>query len=445
MSRILGIELRRCGALLAGAATAAIGVTGLYVLALTGQTALWDQQWNILAFFQRIMLVIIWPLALAAGAWQAGRDRRNRVEELLGTTPAPRWQRMRPSAVVTAACLAAGYLLVLAGGAPKVAAVAGYPGTGWPAVTLVGVLALVAAGWLGLGVGRLLPYAYTPAVLGVGSLAALLVAVEATRPSEITDPGAALLLPFFTSTISEFEMVAGPVSTGQAWWFGGLAAGGLVLYLATSPLARLLAVVPPALGLALAAPMLTVPLEKAFPADPAAVAEVCTTDDGPRVCVTAAHSRRLPALAAPAREALRLLAKLPDPPVSVHEAVPDPGRAQPAAEAWVDGDNLGQTREPAELTARILAGAGTPLCVRPDEDAYLDVLRARSVAAAWLHGSHPVPGQHFFGTEQAVRDEMWQTFTALPADEQVRRVAAVRAAGLTCGDQAAALGVGAGR
>ncbi|MER7169595.1 hypothetical protein ABT336_26510 [Micromonospora sp. NPDC000207] len=443
MTRILRIELRRCGALLTGAATAAVGVAGLYVLALTGQTDLWDQQWNLLAVFQRIMLVILWPLALAGGAWQAGRDRRNRIEELLGTTPAPRWRRMQPSAVVTAACLVGGYLVVLVAGAPKVAVAAGYLGSGWLLVALVGALTLVAAGWLGLGVGRLLPHPYTPAVAGVGSLAALLAAIEVTRPSEVTDPGAALLLPFFTNTISEFEMVAGSVSAGQAWWFGGLAAGGLVLYLARNPLVRLLAVVPPALGLVLAAPMLTVPLEKAFPVDPAAVAEVCTTDDGPRVCVTAAHSRQLPALVAPARDALRLLEKLPDPPVSVHEVVPNSDRAQPATEAWVDSGNLGLTRDPADVTARILAGAGTPMCVRADDDAYLDVLRARSVAAAWLYGSYPVPGQTLFGDEQAVRDGMWETFTALPADEQVRRVAAVRAAGLTCGDQAAALGIGA--
>ncbi|MDI6105575.1 hypothetical protein QLQ12_44045 [Actinoplanes sp. NEAU-A12] len=217
------------------------------MLALTGQTALWDQQWNLLAVFQRVMLVILWPLALAAGSWQAGRDRRGRIEELLGTTPARGWRRMRPSAVATALCLAVGYLLVLAAGAAKVA---GYPGDGWPAVTLVGVLALVAAGWLGLGLGRLLPYAYTPAVLGAGSLAALLAAIEATKRDDATVPGPALLLPFFTSTLSEFQAVAGSVSSGQAWWFGGLAAGGVVLYLATSRLARLLAVVPPALGLA---------------------------------------------------------------------------------------------------------------------------------------------------------------------------------------------------
>lgn len=445
MSRIAVIELRRSGALLAGAATAVIGVAGLYVLALTGQTALWDQQWNLLAVFQRIMLVILWPLALAAGAWQAGRDRRSRIEELLGSTPTPGWRRTRPSAVVTALCLAAGYLVVLAAGAPKVAAAAGYPGGDWPAVTLVGVLALVAAGWLGLGLGRLLPYAYTPAVLGAGSLAGLLAAIEVTKLGTGTRPGSALLLPFFTRTVSEFEAVDGAVSAGQAWWLGGLAVGGLVLYLATNRLVRLAAVVAPALGLAFAAPMLSVTGEEAFPVDPAAVAEVCTTDGGPLVCVTAAHSRRLPALVAPARDALRLLAKLPDPPVSVHEAVSDRGDTQPAAQAWLDSDNVGQTDDRAELTARILAGAGTPLCARAEGSSYLDVLHARAVAAAWLYGSHPVLGQTLAPAEQTRRDAMWQALTALPADEQARRVAAVRAAGLTCGDQAAALGVGAGR
>ncbi|MEV4278603.1 hypothetical protein [Actinoplanes xinjiangensis] len=447
MTGIFKIELSRSGALLAGTATVVIGVAGLYVPALTGQTGLWDQQWNLLAVFQRIMLVVLWPLALAAGAWQAGRERRSRVEELLSTTPAPGWRRLRPSALATAFSLAVGYLLVLAAGAPKVATAAGYPGHGWYAVTAVGVLALAAAGLLGLGIGRLLPYAYTPAVLGVGSLAGLLAAIEATKLEDATKPGAALLLPYFTSTISEFQAVDGAVSTGQAWWLGGLAAGGLVLFLATNRLVRLLAVVPPALGLVLAAPMLTA---AAFPVDPAAVAEVCTDDGGPRVCVTAAHSRRLPALVAPARQALRLLAGLPNAPTSVHEAVPDLGRRQPTVEAWLDSDNLIATDDAAELTARILAGAGTPLCAREGDHRdgagdHLDVLRARAVTAAWLAGGHPVPGPTVAPAEQAHRDTMWKALLALPADEQQRRVAAVRAAGLTCGDQAAALGLGAGR
>ncbi|BBH67946.1 hypothetical protein ACTI_46310 [Actinoplanes sp. OR16] len=442
MSRVFGIELCRSGALPAGIATAVIGVAGLYVLALTGQTSLWDQQWNLLAVFQRIMLVVLWPLALAAGAWQAGRDRRCRMQELLGTTPAPVRRRLRPAAAATALCLAAGYLLVLAAGAPKVATAAGYPGSGWPAVTGVGALALVAAGVVGLGLGRLLPYAYTPAVLGAGGLAGLLAAIEATKLGDTTKPGVALLLPFFTSTISEFQAIGGAVSAGQAWWFGGVTAGGLVLFLARNRLVRLLAVVPPALGLALAAPMLTA---TAFPVDPAATAEVCTTGSEPQVCVTAAHSRNLPALVVPARDALRLLAGLPDAPDSVHEAVPGPDRTQPASEAWLDSDNLDQAGNTAELTARILAGAGTPLCVRDESSDYLEVLRARAVTAAWLYGSHPAPGVTVSAAEQALRDTMWKALVALPADEQARRVAAVRAAGLTCGDQAAALGIGAGR
>ncbi|WP_430781124.1 hypothetical protein [Actinoplanes sp. G11-F43] len=438
MTGILGIELRRSSALLAGAVTAVLGVAGLYVLGFTGQTALWDQQWSLLAVFQRIMLVLLWPLALAAGAWQAGRDRRDRIEELLGTTPAPDRRRLWPGALAAALSLAAGYLLVLAAGSAKVATAAGHPGTGWWAVTAVGALALAAAGLLGLGVGRLLPYAYTPAVLGVGSLAGLLAAIELTRFGDPGKPGAALLLPYFTSTISDFQTVDGAVSAGQAWWFGGLAAGGLVLFLASNRLVRLLAVVPPALGLALATPMLTVP---AFPIDPAAVAEVCTTDSGPKVCVTAAHSRRLPTLVGPAREALLLLAKLPNAPVSVHEAAPGAGRPQPATEAWLDPDNLGST----ELTARILAGAGTPICVSNEDDDYLEVLRARAITAAWLHGSHPAPGTVLTTEEQTHRDTMWTALVALPTAEQERRITAVRAAGLDCGDQAAALGIGAGR
>ncbi|TDC36206.1 hypothetical protein [Micromonospora sp. KC213] len=446
MSSAIRIELRRSTAPLAGAAIAVLGVAGLYVLALTGQTGLWDQQWNLLAVFQRIMLVILWPLALAAGAWQAGRDRRDRMEELLGTTPVPPSRRMPPSAMALALCLSGGYLAVLGAGAPMVAAATDHLGGGWPAVTAVGVLALVAAGWLGLGLGRLLPYAYTPAVLGVGGLGALLAAIEMSKYAEDMRFDPALFAPNLTITISDFQTVSGSVSAGQALWLGGLAGGGLMLYLATSRLARLLAVIPPALGLALAAPILTVGPGTAFPVDPAAVAEVCTRDSGPRVCVTAAHRGRLPDLVVPAREALRLLGKLPNPPTSVHEVAADRGYPQPAAEAWLDSDNLVEIRDPQELTTRILAGAGTRICDRVEQDdTYPDVLRARAVAAAWLHGSYPPPGQSFAAPEQVRRQEMWEQLTALPADEQARRIAAVRTAGLTCGDVAAALGVGAGR
>jgi hypothetical protein len=191
--------------------------------------------------------------------------------------------------------------------------------------------------------------------------------------------------------------------------------------------------------------MLTVAPAKAFPTDPAAIAEICTRDSGPQVCITTAHARGLPSLVGPARQALRLLAKLPNPPTSVHEVTPDHGYPQPVDQAWLDSDSFQQSHNPRELTVRILAGAGTRRCDTADNRTYLDTMRARAITAAWLYGHHPAPGQTVGGpSELALREHAWKTFNALPADEQKRRVSALRTAGLTCGDQAAALGLGAG-
>ncbi|MFC9686659.1 hypothetical protein ACFTZL_43880, partial [Streptomyces sp. NPDC056948] len=68
-TRVLGIELRRSAAAVLGVLVAAFGAAGLWSLALSRQTELWDAQWTMLAGFQRIMLVLLWPLALGGGAW----------------------------------------------------------------------------------------------------------------------------------------------------------------------------------------------------------------------------------------------------------------------------------------------------------------------------------------------------------------------------------------
>src|SRR5262245_45415377 len=88
--RILRIELRRSVALLATLLIAAAGVLILYA----NNTP--DPSWMDLVVRQRTILVMYWPLALGAGAWQGIRERRSKVEELFDTTPRPRWRRVLP-------------------------------------------------------------------------------------------------------------------------------------------------------------------------------------------------------------------------------------------------------------------------------------------------------------------------------------------------------------
>ena len=118
--RILRIELRRSTAVWAALLLAATG--GFMLRALNPPYDTWMQVVTI----QRDMMQLTWPLALAAGAWQAGRERRSRVDELVGTTPRPRWRRVQPIAAAMALAAAVGYLLMLAGGAINIQDVGGY-------------------------------------------------------------------------------------------------------------------------------------------------------------------------------------------------------------------------------------------------------------------------------------------------------------------------------
>ncbi|MFC9679392.1 hypothetical protein, partial [Streptomyces sp. NPDC056948] len=372
---------------------------------------------------------------------RARRDRRCGMEELLGTTPTPVWRRALPTAVALACCLVLGYLATLAAGAVRVAGKTGYLPGGWLHITAVGALTLVAAGWLGMGVGRLLPSAYTPPVLVVAGFLVLLLPVQLSKS---TEPGpASLLAPNLTTDLDEFTTIAGSVSLAQALWFTGLAGTGLVLLMAARRRTAVAAPLPALLGLALAMPLLGAAPASGLQRDAGATAEVCTRDDGPTVCVTKAHERGLAELAGPARRALKLLAKLPDAPTSVHEVTGDRPGPQPAREVWLHSDTYAPGRGwVAEgddaLVARILAGAGTRPC---EPVAY----GTRAVAAAWLYGRYPAPGQDIPPGEEAdARNAAWRALRALPAEEQTRRIAAVRTAELDCrGDVDALLGKGA--
>ena len=86
MNRILGIELRRSAALGSALGLLVVGVLGLFFAEGIGFATGWMQ----LAMTQRLYLVLLWPLALAAGAWQARREHRSDVAELFASTPRPR-------------------------------------------------------------------------------------------------------------------------------------------------------------------------------------------------------------------------------------------------------------------------------------------------------------------------------------------------------------------
>jgi hypothetical protein len=443
---ILGLELRRSVAPWAGAIFLLAAVAYLYLLSgpwWKGTTAM-TAQWTSAAQWERHLLLFLWPLVVAAGAVQGMRDHRSGMTELLATTPRPAAGRVARTAGSLAIALAAGYLLLFLHNAAWVIASGGAFHLGWLPILLVGVLAMVAGGLAGMGVGRVLPSPLTPPAAAVVALVGLIfLFLLQVRGEEAQASGMPVRLPLLSPVLpqvrDEFALIAGRVHLGQAVWLAGLAAAGVVLLLATRARTRLLAL--PLLGVAAAVALAL------LPSSSAAITTVNREVSGlvceGRVCLSRLHQARLADYAAAGAEALRLLSAMPDPPTAVRE-VPSAagiGGAMPRAADTVYirlGDPALRSAEtPRDITRVLVAGAGTPACrtdAHPDPGALYREAAARTVAAAWFLGDYaPLPG------EGAIREYIdpfalpaWERLTALPAEEQRERVAALRSAALTC-------------
>jgi hypothetical protein len=431
---VLGIELRRSAGLGAALITVLVGVVALY-----GAPGRWSSGWMALAMVLREYLILLWPLALAAGAWQGRRDYRANVGELFATTARSRAQRMLPVLGAMAIMLTVAYLLVTVAGLAWVGTTAGYrPLLNFAVVTGVGVLALIGAAWLGLGIGRMLPSPATAPALGVAGVLLIF-------PSAFVSPDwlAAAISPIFgTSQHHDYQTIDNRVSGALAIWTAALAATGLVLFIAGGWRARAAALVPVLLGLTVAIGV--VPRDPDvldMPVDPTARELVCT-DDTPTVCVSRVHAHVLEALTPLAREALTVLAKLPDTPTVVHEdtyVLGDVGSPPQDGVITVPIriDKRGGLAHSAAVVPEIVSGLGVEYdgkCRNRDHT----VERA---AAYWLLGREPqsevgiIPGlisEDPGLNAEAVR--LWQGLRELSDNEALARVAAVRKAILACAD-----------
>jgi hypothetical protein len=382
----------------------------------------------------------MWPLALAAGAWQGRREHRSNVAELFGTTARPPVQRMLPVLGAMALTLGSAYLLVTVAGVARIATSAGYlPLLGFTVVTGVGVLSLIAAAWLGLGIGRLLPVPATAPALGVAGV--LFVSFSMfLRPEWL----AAALSPIHgTSQFHAYQTIDNRVSGALAIWLALLAVAGLVLFVGDSWRTRTAALVPVLLGLAGA--VAVVPRDPAVldaPVDPVAREMVCT-EDAPTVCVSRVNARVLDDLAPLARDGLVALAKLPDAPTAVHEDTSTYGRdgetpsRDDVVEVPVRIDKFGGLAHPDVVAVEVVRGLGVPVDIecRQHHEA---VDRA---AAYWLLGREPrsdvglIPGmiqEDFELNAEALA--LWNGLREVSAEEALARVTAVRDAKRACED-----------
>lgn len=224
--RVFRIELRRTSALVLGALVVLVVVGMLSWGPSMKNSAAWTRQWTTMAEWVRFMLMVAWPLALGGGALQGLRDRRSGVEELFGSTPRPRAQRVGVTVGAVAAALVGAYAVVLVVGGVRVASSTDYFHLGWLPATLVGVVALAGAGALGMGLGRLVPSPLTPPLLAAGGLALMTLGLGPTGG----DPSRwVLLLPSLPMPVSVYASVRASVSVAQLVWFVGVALTGFLL------------------------------------------------------------------------------------------------------------------------------------------------------------------------------------------------------------------------
>jgi hypothetical protein len=471
-ARILRTELRRSTAPWLGVVFVVLSLALLFGIEgpWTHGSAPWTEQWTGLALWQRNLLNFTWPVVLGLGTWQGTRQRRSTMDELLATTPRPAWRRVGVLAGAMAIAVTAAALVLFTIGAVQVAGSTTYFTFAWLPTLAVGILALITAAVLGMAIGHLLPYVVTPAVVAVAGEALLIFLLDVPSGADATTGSlptrVTLLSPVLQGPDTAFTTIAPAVHLGQALFFLGLLGTGLAVLAVRGLRARIAAGVPAALGLVLALTVLPGGQADAYPDDLAAIAPVCD-EAGPRVCVTAAHQGLLPEFTGPARKALADLAVLPNAPTSVRE-VPDRPAGRPAplprAADTVQADlNDEETRQwsgprvdPGRLRLTLLVGAGTPPCAgyaMPREKTNRTEERAARLAVvSWLSGDPAQPGSaadpwlETYSPEvvrkaESARDALF----SLPREEQVRRVAALRQAGLTCeGDQWAILTHGTG-
>ncbi|MEV6302646.1 hypothetical protein AB0M02_24755 [Actinoplanes sp. NPDC051861] len=434
MSRVLGIELRRSAAAGTALLLAAAGALLLYFTA----EAMFSAGWMQLAMTQRLFLAVLWPLALAAGAWQATRDRRSGVTELFASTPRPRASRVAPTLVTMAIAVFAGYLAMGIAGSLRIIGTAEYLPVQFVTVTAVGLLALIAAVWLGMAAGRALPWLVTAPALAVAGLGLLLLIPGATRPRGWL---ALVFSPIYEMNMpDDYATVPFRASVSQAVWLAALAVTAVLLFVADSRRLRVAAVLPVVLGAALA--ITVMPHQDRYvtgAVDPVARDLVCDEDD-PRVCVSRVHTGLLPEIVGPARDALTALAQLPGAPATVHEDtttyIPDvyPPWRTDVTMFRVEVGKDGHLVDPDSVLPEVVAGA---FASPPDCEDRSARMADRYAAAHWLIGSEPVapetsPAEMAEVPYVAEAVEIWRGLQTMPDAEAQARVERLRKDALAC-------------
>ena len=425
---ILGIELRRSSAIWAALILLLAAVGVFYAVPQN-----WVASYMSLAMYERQTLGLLWPLAMAAGAWQGRREHKAKVAELFDSTPRPRREQVVPILGATALTVGGAYLVAAAAAAPRIIDTASYLPAQVFAVLAVGAISLVAAVWVGVAVGRLVPLLVTPPILAILVWALSPALVGALKNQKWL---AMLFLPFNgVGSYTDYQTVEGRVSFAQAVWLIGLAAAGAVLLAAASRRTRVWAAVVAVAGAS--AGVALMPSGAAFhenPVDPVAMEQVCAAGS-PRVCVARVHKTQLPEVIPYATRGLAVLAKVPGGPTNAREEIsvyfgeePPPPPADTAVfpvQLDADGHVQGSDGTVREMVIRTLRNDFE--CSDSDPGSYV------RAATAYLLGAEPVKEYDSEPAEvNAEAVTIWQGLRKMPEQAALNRIGDVRKAARAC-------------
>jgi hypothetical protein len=226
--------------------------------------------------------MIIVPFALAAGAWQGGRERRLRMVELRASTARTPLAQLLTAALPLACWLAAAYLVAVAG---VLLACAPYASAGGPVPTVFAgtALSIAACTLLGHVAGRVMPWRLTAPVLAICGYV-LLGTVGHSQS------GLRHLAPAYLRLFGDEDVPVWWYPLVSALWAAGLATAAALAHAAYR---RATALLP--LAAALGAAVLLVHTGDGVLRDnPLAHRQVCDDSTTPRVCVNAVYPGLLP-------------------------------------------------------------------------------------------------------------------------------------------------------
>lgn len=272
---------------------------------LWSKGAYWGGRWNALATQSREYLILIAPITATLAAWQGGRTRRDQVGELLTSTRASALARQSTEVAAIVIAAIAGWLLAIALAGVSIIRLDGW-GTAAAAYQILGVApTLFAYVTLGFAIGTALPWRIVAPLMGVATY--LLIGIPSYGSDAVPvllgngyvgdDVYRAFSARTFWVSIAGLSLIALTL----------LALSSLERRPAPSRTTRITAIAAGAAAVVLAPITLTSAAAALHDGPPPNPPVVCTTDNGPKVCV---HAQDRLLLAQTTRQAREVIAKL---------------------------------------------------------------------------------------------------------------------------------------